>query len=603
MDTKGDLASVIRAVADGTPVEWSAFDGPADESVVSVLNQLRTIATIAGVHGTLNGSAAAPRPASPEPLQTWGPLTVLQRIGEGSYGVVYRAWDSRLDREVALKLLRTDHPGDGADSPAVHEGRLLARVRHPNVVTVYGADRIDGRTGIWMEFVDGRTLEEIVGAEGPLPSAEAQRIIQDLASGLAAVHDAGILHRDVKAQNVIRQDDGRVVLMDFGSGQSREEEQQQAAGTPLYVAPEVLGGAPASVQSDIYSLGVLLYYLLTWRYPRSGTTVAELKRLGPQAWPSLRELQPEVPANVSDAVDRALAPPQARLRTAREFEAAVRPHRRRRANIALVATLVCAAMLATGAWVMRHGAPSDSRPARVPAVIVARFDNDTGDPALSAFVEGTVERELGNAKLARPAPASRVASTLALMRHAPETRSELPVAREVAVRDGEIDAVIGGRVERVGSQLVVNVEAIDPADGALLASAADRAPSRTELTRVLRSQTVRLGQELATRIVPRLGGPPLNRVTTSSLTALRSYTQAALLMGDGGRQQWDNAAARRHLDDALRADPQFASAHLLLAWAILNDSRLCGPCPQVSEVLDHGDRALALLDGVTTVER
>jgi serine/threonine protein kinase len=119
-----------------------------------------------------------------------GGLVLVERIGQGSYGDVYRAWDQRLDREVALKLLR----GDGADlvgSTVIEEGRLLARVRHPNVLTVHGADRIDGRVGVWMEFVRGRTLERRLRENGVLSAQDVVRIGSVLCRALAAVHDAG----------------------------------------------------------------------------------------------------------------------------------------------------------------------------------------------------------------------------------------------------------------------------------------------------------------------------------------------------------------------------------------------------------------------------
>ena len=144
---------------------------------------------------------------------------MLERVGEGAFGEVYRAWDTRLDREVALKLLRRQdwsHAGDA--SAVIDEGRMLAQVRHPNVVTVHGADRIAGRVGLWMEFIHGRTLEQLLHERGPFGAGEATLIGLDVCRALSAVHRAGLLHRDIKAQNVMREDGGRIVLMDFGTG-------------------------------------------------------------------------------------------------------------------------------------------------------------------------------------------------------------------------------------------------------------------------------------------------------------------------------------------------------------------------------------------------
>ena len=164
----------------------------------------------------------------------------------------------------------------------IREGQLLAKVRHPNVVTVYGAERIDGRVGMWMEFVDGRTLEEELRASGPRTPDQVIDVGLALCSALAAVHDAGLLHRDLKAQNVMRAADGRLLLTDFGAGRVRDrghdgdDGRTELAGTPLYLAPEVLKGAPASVVSEIYGVGVLLYHLATGSFPVRGRTLRDL---------------------------------------------------------------------------------------------------------------------------------------------------------------------------------------------------------------------------------------------------------------------------------------------------------------------------------------
>src|SRR5262249_6046787 len=144
-----------------------------------------------------------------ERIGRWGELTVLQEIGRGVFGRVFRARDG-LGRDVALKLFR-----DPADSSRLlREGELLARIRPANVIDVYGAGRFDNQVGIWMELIRGRTLEDELKNRGPLSADEARLIGLDLSRALAAVHEAGLIHRDVKAQNVMREEGGRVVLMD-----------------------------------------------------------------------------------------------------------------------------------------------------------------------------------------------------------------------------------------------------------------------------------------------------------------------------------------------------------------------------------------------------
>jgi serine/threonine protein kinase len=157
------------------------------------------------------------------------------------------------------------------------QGRLLARVRHPNVVTIYGAERIGDRSGLWMELVKGRTLEETLQNRKVFTASEVIGIGLELCHAVSAVHQADLLHRDIKAQNVMIGEGGRVLLMDFGAGRELNGSCASVAGTPLYLAPELLNGSKATIQTDVYSLGVLLYHLLTNSYPVRGRDLRELR--------------------------------------------------------------------------------------------------------------------------------------------------------------------------------------------------------------------------------------------------------------------------------------------------------------------------------------
>ena len=208
---------------------------------------------------------------------TWGPLELRRTIGQGRFGTVHVAWDPSLEREVALKILRK------ADQSAavIQEARLLARVRHPNVVTVYGVDQNENAVGLWMELVEGLTLKQVLAVRGVLGAQEAALIGIDLCRAVAAVHKAGLLHRDIKVQNVMREAGGRIVLMDFGAGEVRAEPSAADTaiiGTPVYVAPEIFDGAPATIASDVYSVGVVLYHLVTMQYPVEGETISDDRR-------------------------------------------------------------------------------------------------------------------------------------------------------------------------------------------------------------------------------------------------------------------------------------------------------------------------------------
>ena len=270
------VSDLARAILDGAPVDWPAVESTAHESERPLFEQLRLLATLVEFHREQRATdEPAPR------AKTWGHLRVLEPIGSGAFGRVYRAWDTRLDREVALKLLPADSDaGDARASSIIEEGRLLARVRHPNIVTIYGAERIGDTVGLWMERIDGETVEQRLARESPLKASDAIGIGIQICHAVSAVHKAGLLHRDIKAQNVMLARDGRAVLMDFGTGRELGGASSSAsslAGTPLYLAPELLRGGDATIQSDVYSLGVLLYRMVTGTYPVHARSVPDLR--------------------------------------------------------------------------------------------------------------------------------------------------------------------------------------------------------------------------------------------------------------------------------------------------------------------------------------
>src|SRR5215471_13578334 len=269
------LVELVEAVLDGRPLDWGAVETSATDSQRHLIAHLRSVAAIASFNAQPDTSVAEAARIAVPLRATWSHLEILESIGRGTFATVFRAWDPQLHREVALKLL----PGDGeAGESALAEGRRLARVHHPNVVTIHGADRADGFVGLWMELVSGQTLEEILSREGPLPSDRVITIATQLCSALAAVHHAGLLHRDVKAHNVMIDEEGRLVLMDFGTGRFLDQlEAAEIAGTPLYLPPETLEGARPTMQGDQYAVAVLLYHLLTGRYPVEGRTLREVR--------------------------------------------------------------------------------------------------------------------------------------------------------------------------------------------------------------------------------------------------------------------------------------------------------------------------------------
>jgi eukaryotic-like serine/threonine-protein kinase len=321
---------LLESLADGVEVDWAALDSAATTSNERrKYRNLRLVARVAELHRTIvleddDEHEAAPPGAAQAPADpvSWGHLSVGRRLAAGSFGQIYRAHDPQLNREVALKLLSGSISSIRPVERLLTEARTLARVRHPNVVTVYGADVRDGAAGLWMELVDGQTLDLWLRTHGVMGSGEAAASGIDLCRALAAVHAARLVHGDVKAQNVMRENGGRIVLMDFGAGRAQGSDAGGVAGTPMYLAPEVLAGEPPTIQSDLYSLGVLLFHLLTGAYPYSGADLDGLRAAhadGTRAW--LRDLRPDLPDALVQSIERAVDPdPARRFATAGEME-------------------------------------------------------------------------------------------------------------------------------------------------------------------------------------------------------------------------------------------------------------------------------------------
>jgi eukaryotic-like serine/threonine-protein kinase len=317
------LIALANDVCDGRRIDWDSVvpssASPANRNVVA---ELRRLAAVVDAHRTLGvNGATAPPPAEPGAPAAWGHLVLLETVGQGAFGTVYRAWDAQLDREVALKVLLQVPLG----SP-LEEARNLARVRHPNVVAVYGAERLDEQVGIWMEFIEGETLAAVVRDRGPMSAREVAGIGIELCRALSALHRSGLLHGDIKAHNVMREVGGRIVLMDFSGVRAADSHGAPAlSGTPLYMAPELFEGRAASFTADIYSLGILLYYLLSGHFPVEGADVAEIRQhhaSGKRI--RLRDIRAELPDPVVQIVERAAAvDPATRFHTAGELEHAL----------------------------------------------------------------------------------------------------------------------------------------------------------------------------------------------------------------------------------------------------------------------------------------
>jgi TolB-like protein/Tfp pilus assembly protein PilF len=474
------LLTAAGRIADGEQIDWASITStlPSEEDR-AIAGELAVVAQIAAEHRQLHQllPVSADTPANLVPDRArWGHLDLLNIVSRGSYGIVYRAWDTRLERVVALKLFH------GASNPdaVIHEGRMLARVRHENVVVVYGADVLDGVAGIWMELVHGRTLDNLVKGQGPMPGREAAKVGADIARALAAVHAAGLLHCDVKAQNVVYESGGRVVLMDLSAGrlvpEARDtDDLSDVAGTPRYMAPELFEvGATATRATDIYSFGVLLYFLVSGKFPVDGKTLGELRKAHHESRRrSLGDVCRGLPAGFIEIVSKTLDPdPARRPESAAEVQAALtslasvpvtapRPRSLWWTAIPALAVLIIAAVL----WV-RPPAPVVPEVNTLAVLPIANF---TGDPTKQYLADGLTEVIL--AHLAR-VPGMLVASS-ATMSAVRGMDNERAIAEKLGVR-----LLLAGSVLQADNRIVLSVRLTDPHDGRVIwGSQLERLPS------------------------------------------------------------------------------------------------------------------------------
>jgi predicted Ser/Thr protein kinase len=252
-------------------------------------------------------------------------------VGHGGMSSVYRAHDSLLERYVALKVL---HQQYNEDEDFVErfkrEARSVAQLQHPNIVTVIDRGEEDGRQYIVFEFIDGENLKELVVRKGRLGVRDALEIALEVAQGLAFAHEHGLVHRDVKPQNVLLNGDGRAKVTDFGIARSLDVEHGMTQtgtvlGTSNYIAPEQASGQPVDAHTDVYSLGVVLYEMLTGEVPFPGENfVAVAMKHIQEPSPSVLDVRGDVPLRIAEMVDRALEKdPEHRFPTMNAFAAEI----------------------------------------------------------------------------------------------------------------------------------------------------------------------------------------------------------------------------------------------------------------------------------------
>jgi serine/threonine-protein kinase len=372
---------------------------------------------------------------------------LLERVGAGSMGVVYRAHDERLGRDVAIKVLPDSAlPDDSARKRFRQEALALSRLNHANIETALDFDNDGGTDFLVTEFVPGHSLEQRL-EQGPLEEAEVIAIGVQIAEALEAAHEQGVIHRDLKPSNVVLTPKGQIKLLDFGLARLRDVTGESAAtvsapqgggfvGTLAYGAPELFGGNSASARSDVYSLGVVLFELATGRRPHEETLIPSLiYSIVHSPAPSPRAIRAGLSESFSRLVMAAMEKdPGRRTRTAR----------------------LVADQLRGGSG--RLPAPAELQPIR--AVAVMPLANLSGDPAQEFFADGMTDALI--ASLARIG-ALRVISRTSVMTYKGAGKPLPQIAREL-----DVDAIIEGSVLRSGERVRINAHLVRAANDSQL---------------------------------------------------------------------------------------------------------------------------------------
>jgi serine/threonine protein kinase/tetratricopeptide (TPR) repeat protein len=495
-----------------------------------------------------------------------GPYEIQSPLGAGGMGEVYRATDTKLGRDVALKVL----PAEMAQDPERlgrfrREAKALAQLDHPNIVTIYSVEESDGIHFLTMQLVEGRPLDRLICAGG-LPLEQIVEIASALGDALAAAHEKGIVHRDLKPANVMVSHERRVKVLDFGlakdvrgsnlgdatmTSDSRTEV-GVVMGTPAYMSPEQTSGRPLDHRTDIFSLGVLLHEMATGRRPFEGTSSAELvSAILRDTPPSVTDVRPDLPSDLARIVRRCLEKdPRHRLQTARDVSNEFRDLARHASRPAPVSTAAA-----------RMAPPPDSGAVRADEgfwVAVLPFKHAGSNPDLAALADGLTDDTItGLSKFSYLRVIAR-SSTSRFANQAVDIRS---AGKELGAR-----YVIEGSLRQARTKLRLAVQLVDTVSGAhLWTENYERTFSPENLFELQDDLVPRIVSTAADQhgILPRRISEELRVKNEEDLTpheaVLRSFSFLQRI------SPIEHATARRILERAVERDPNQADAWAMLA--------------------------------------
>jgi serine/threonine protein kinase/Tfp pilus assembly protein PilF len=530
-----------------------------------------------------------------------GRYQVIEEIGKGGMGRVYKVFDKDVQEKVALKLLRPEIAADEKTIERFRSELKLARaISHRNVCRMHDLGRVDGTQYITMEFVAGEDLKSSIRRMGPLSVGKALAIAVQVAEGLAEAHRLGVVHRDLKPRNIMIDREGNARIMDFGVARSLKKDSTTQAGmmigTPEYMSPEQVEGIEADARSDIYALGIVLYEMLAGRPPFEGDTPISVAFKHKTEKPrDPRELSPQIPEALSRLILKCMEKDRARRyqrvedvladlraleeeisttdRIAPEFASTTRTlaqqyrSLRRWGIVLFIGVLLAIAYFLVGP-IVRTRLVGESMPPAVPqhSIAVISFENQTGDKAydyLQEAIPNLLITSLEQSKYIRVTTWERMHDLLKQTGRGDVKVIDSDLGFELCRMDG-IDAIVIGSFVKAGDTFATDVKVLDVQTKKLLKSASAKGEG---VASILKRQIDDLSGEIAKGIG--LSGPRPGdgeaRITELSTGSMEAYSE--FLKGRDEYEKFYLEDAVRSLESAVRIDPNFAAAYLQLGMA------------------------------------
>jgi eukaryotic-like serine/threonine-protein kinase len=562
-------------------------------------------------------SEGTPSTGRLSPGSAFGPrYHILQRLGEGGMGIVYKAFDQELGIPVALKLIRPEAMTDPEAALQMErrfkrELMLARQVTHKHVVRIHDLGELNTFKYFTMPFIDGRDLGAILTREGKLPVARALHIARQVAYGLAAAHEVGVVHRDLKPENVMLDADDTAVIMDFGLARTNDganlTRTGAVMGTLSYMAPEQARGGEVDQRADIYSWGLMFYDMVAGRR-RSGQhrdPMSEMLARIQEAPRPIRTLEPHVPEALEAIIAKATDPnPDHRFATTKDLMVALKrldaegfalqgattpgggTVSRRTVMMASVLALV---LVSAGGWWLSTRRPAAPAAAREPvSVLVSDFVNGTADPVFSGSLEDVLSLGIEGATFINAFPRKDAFAAAARIR--PNAPLDETTARLVCQSEG-IRTLLVGSITATGAGYTLSVRAIDPVPGTVLAEVSENAADKGQVLQAVGALSAKVRTALGDATPQSAMAAEQETFTTSSLVSAREYA-AAQALANANRDEEAIAAYQRALAD----DPRLGRAYA--GWA--SSAFKLGRTGEAEELYK---KAFSLVDRMTEREK